>query len=113
MKWAQSLITGVMLLATPATGVTVDCENAYTKLERAICTDPRLLAVERRLSVLADEALGTGQIDREQSRWLRDSLAQDCRRSQQINQCLLNVAEQRIQWLSRVTHPPLIVEADF
>lgn len=102
-----------MLLIAPATGVTVDCENAYTKLEQAICTDPRLLAVERRLSSLADQALGSGQIDRAQSQWLRDSLAQDCRRAQQINQCLLTVAEQRIQWLARATEPQTVVEADF
>jgi len=113
VKWAQGLFTGVMLLATPATGITVDCENAYTQMERAICTDPRLLEVERKLSAMADEALVSGQINRAQSRWLHDSLAQDCRRAQQINQCLLSVAEDRIQWLSQITGPRTIVNADF
>lgn len=103
MKWAQGICIGVLLLGAPAVGVAVDCNNAYTKMERAICMDPRLRKIERQLTSLADEALGTGQIDRAQSRWLLDSLAQNCRRSPQIRQCLLSVAEQRIQWLASVT----------
>ena len=103
VKWAQSIITGILLLGSPTIGVAVDCDNAYTKMERAICMDPRLLEVERRLVSLADEALGTGQIDRAQSKWLLDSLARSCRRSPHIAQCLLSVAERKIEWLASVT----------
>ena len=103
MKWARSIFIGIFLLGTPMIGVAVDCDNAYTKVERAICTDPRLLEVERRLVSRTDEALGTGQIDHAQSKWLLDSLARSCRRSSQINQCLLSAAEQRLEWLSSVT----------
>lgn len=103
MKWAQSIFASILLLATPMIGVAVDCDNAYTKMERAICTDPRLLEVERQLVLLTDEALGTGQIDQAQSKWLLDSLARSCRRSPRISQCLLSVAEQRIEWLASVT----------
>jgi len=112
MKCAQSLVTGVMLLATPVTGMPVDCENAYTKMEQAICTDPKLREAERKLAAMANEALGNGQINHAQSRWLHDSLARDCRRAQEINQCLLNVAEDRIQWLARATGTQTVVNSD-
>ena len=113
MKWAKGLCAGMVLLATPGTGLTVDCENAFTKMEQAICADPRLVEIERKLSVLADAALGAGQINRAQSQWLHDSIAQDCRRSSRINQCLLTEAEQRIQWLARVTRLQTVAETDF
>lgn len=103
MKWAQSIFAGILLLGTSTISVAVDCDNAYTKMERAICTDPRLLEVERQLVSLTDEALGTGQIDQAQSQWLLDSLARSCRRSPQMRQCLLSVAERRLEWLSDVT----------
>lgn len=105
MKLVQALSFNLLLLITPTIGLSLDCDNAFTKLEQAICDDPLLVEVEQQLSALASAALDSGQIDSERARGLRDSLAQNCRRSSDMHNCLLADALQKIQWLMANARP--------
>lgn len=116
MKWARTLLTGVVLLATSVPGGAVDCDNAFTRVEQAICGNPALMQAQRQLAALADAAADAGQIERADR--VHDDVAHFCRRSTEMSQCLLNVTRQRIVWLSNLPDnqsdtAQTIVEANF
>ncbi len=117
MKWARTLLTGVVLLATSVPGGAVDCKNAFTRVEQAICGNPALMQAQRQLSALADAAADAGQIERASR--VHDDVAHYCRRSTEMSQCLLTATRQRIAWLSNLPangnqgDPQTIVEANY
>lgn len=100
VKKALLAIAGLILLVQSGNSASVECSNAYTRMEMTICADPQLIEVESLLSSSVNEAINAGVISYPQSVRLRNRLAIDCRRTDPMNRCLLLNAREKVQWLT-------------
>ena len=94
------------MLAQPAnvaSAASFDCNKAVQKVETAICTDPALSALDDQLSVAYKELqTQLGDPDallRMQREWLTDSRGSCNAQAGQMNDCLLQVYQSRINLL--------------
>src|SRR5687767_3664394 len=82
---------------TSPDGPSFDCAKARARIEKSICADPALAALDRRAAELFALALthaeDPGDIKRAQRRWLRER--DDC----DADACVKNSYEQRIEAL--------------
>ena len=76
MTHISIFITILFLLPTPAQSAGFDCALAGTKIEKLICQDMELSALDSRMSEAYEQALtptnDTSQMKEQQHRWLRD-----------------------------------------
>lgn len=64
-------LTALVLLMQPASAQSFNCRHADTATEEAICDNPHLRALDRRMSWAYARALRSGDTSvREQRRWL-------------------------------------------
>jgi uncharacterized protein len=86
---------------SPFEGPSFDCRKARSRVDKSICADPELAALDRRLAELFALALShapdPGEIKKAQRRWLRER--DDC----EADACVKNSYEQRMQALETYT----------
>ncbi len=104
MKVALFAASAVLLLAIPSGGeaVAFDCNKASTKIERAICADPALKAVDDAMSAAyaavrhSLEGSEASMLQLAQKRWLgvrNDRCAAES--GQELTKCLLDFTKER------------------
>lgn len=108
---SKAIIALVLLFSGSFKGLqaqTIDCNRAFTKLEQAVCSNPRLELLESELSALSQQAVENGLVSARAVRAMRDQLAWRCSVSEEMDACLVEQTEQAIEQLT--LKPAVIVE---
>lgn len=82
---------------------TVDCNHVFTKLERAICSNPQLDLLDKELDRLSALAITQNVMTAQGVREMRNTLAWQCGTAEQIDKCLIALERRQIQQLARQT----------
>lgn len=102
MKKGWIIWLGAMVLISTAQAASFDCDKAQSKIEKLICMDTGLSALDDALSKVYRETLGLAQnrqkAIKEQQRWLKE-----IRNACHDADCLKKVYQDRIDELAQVT----------
>lgn len=101
----------VLLVAKTGHTQTVNCEHAFTNLERAICTNPELKALDNQLERLLTFAVRKKFLTARARAEIRNGLAVRCGGSEDKVSCLMARERDAISRLSLVTGQVLEIAA--
>lgn len=91
----KTLLTLLLLLSISLFGASFDCAKAITKVEKMICADDQLSALDENLSKVFKEAMNSTenkeQLQKEQFAWMRE------RDKCKSNECLQQHYNNQIQ----------------
>ncbi len=82
---------------------TVDCNKVFTKLERAICSNPELDLLDKELDRLSALAIAQNVMTAQGVREMRNSLAWQCGTAERIDECLIVLERREIRQLALQT----------
>lgn len=87
---------------------TIDCTQAFTRLEHAICSNPELELLDTKLSNLSARAVAMRSISERGVRAMRNRLALRCSGADEVDTCLVEQTRRAIEQLS--SHSAAVVE---
>ena len=100
----RRVITVLSLLIASATwnahAQTLNCEAAYTRVEKAICGSTRLSSLHNQLSETADKSVEKGVVSANAVVVLKDRVARVCRSANNLEHCLSEELSDVLELLS-------------
>ena len=100
---SKAIVALFLLVLTGFGGLhaqTINCSQAFTRLEHAICSNPELALLDTRLADLSALAVARGSISERGIRAMRNRLALRCSGADEVDTCLVEHTRRAIVQLS-------------